>query len=348
VRILEIGNSSYLRDIRPDEVDFFYVGKKPDGTKEVLTFRAFRDLRAKLKGGQYDLVSVSVFGLIGPVWRRERGVVSNLRRIAKALNGRFYTLGAELALGLVRGTAVPLIVVDRKDDPDKIPPHFFGLLRRCRRYFWREMPVKLENGFTFTTSYLEDTSAIRKAPVFAEHGRKIVPLSVGLAPLDGYPAEVAAVPKDIDIFFAGSVKGSQVRQEGLRLLEELKAEGLRVELAGTSVFSHADFLLRCRRSWLVWSPEGHGWDCYRHYEAGLMGSVAVINYPRIRRHRPLVDDVHVFYYGPDEDDLKRVVRSALEDKAKLARMAAAARDHVLAYHTPEKLFEYIVSTGAGA
>jgi hypothetical protein len=56
-------------------------------------------------------------------------------------------------------------------------------------------------------------------------------------------------------------------------------------------------------SWLVWSPEGSGWDSFRHYEVCLAGSVAVINFPTIRRHAPLLDGVHCFYYGIEGDDL---------------------------------------------
>lgn len=346
MRILEIGNEPYLKGIRPDEVDYFYVGKKTRHPEPVLTFRAFRELRAKLRRGDYGLVAVSIWGFVGPVWRRDRGVVSNLLKMARALGGNFYTLGFEVVLRLLRGIDVPLVVIDRKDDPEKIPPHFFGLLARCRAYFWRELPVKLEHGFTYTTGYLEDSSSVDKAPVFVENRHKIKPLPLGLPP--GFQAEPAqaGVPKDIDVFFAGTLKRSQVRQDGYRLLEEMKAEGWRVELASEAVFSPAEFRAQCARAWLVWSPEGHAWDCFRHDEVGAMGSVPVMNFPRIRRHRPLEHGVHAFFYAPEGDDLKRVIRAALADKDKLREMARAGRDHVLRHHTPEAIFSYVTGDRA--
>ncbi len=343
MRILEIGNDPYLKGIRPDEVDYFHVGKKTRLAEPVLTLRAFRELRAKLKRGEYGLVAASVWSHAGPVWRRDRSVVSNTFRIARALGGNFYTLGFEVILWLVRGIDVPLVVIDRKDDPDKIPPHFFGLLGRCRTYFWREMPLKLEHGFTYTTGYLEDSSSVRKAPVFVQNQHKFVPLSLGLPAWFRDQPVSGETPKEVDVFFAGSVDRSQVRQDGYRQLEEMRAEGWRIELASGVVFSAEEFRAKCARAWLVWSPEGHGWDCYRHYEACAAGSVPLINFPRIRRRTPLEHKVHGFFYAPEGEELKRAIRAALADHEKLREMARAGRAHVLRHHTPEALFAFITS-----
>ena len=344
MRILEIGNDPYLKGIRPDEVDYFHIGKKMRGSDPVLTFRAFRELRAKLRRGEYRLVAASVWSHTGPVWRRDRGVTSNTFRIVRALGANFYTLGFETILWLLRGSDVPLVVIDRKDDPDKIMPHFFGLLARCRTYFWRELPMKLEHGFTCISGYLEDSSSVDKAPVFAENRHKIVPLSLGLPAWFHHVPAPTEPPKEVDVFFAGTLKRSQIRQDGYRLLEEMRAEGWRIELAEGIVFSPEEFRAKCARAWLVWSPEGNGWDCYRHYEACAAGSVPLTNFPRIRRHQPLEHGVHAFFYAPEGNDLKRVIRDALADKDKLRSMARAGRDHVLRHHTPETLFAYVTGS----
>ena len=60
----------------------------------------------------------------------------------------------------------------------------------------------------------------------------------------------------------------------------------------------------------------------------------VINYPTIIRHRPLEEGRHAVYYAPEGDGLAHAIEAALGDKAKLKRMALAARDHVLRRHSP--------------
>ena len=149
---------------------------------------------------------------------------------------------------------------------------------------------------------------------------------------------IRALPPDektLDIFYAGPVYHSSVRTWGFRQLEELGRRGFRVDVSEGGL-PFEEFVRRMHRAWLVWSPEGQGWDCYRHYEVGVAGSVPVINYPTIRRHRPLLDGVHCVLYAVEGDALCRQVERALGDHTALRRMAAAARAHVLEFHTEEK------------
>ncbi len=150
------------------------------------------------------------------------------------------------------------------------------------------------------------------------------PFSVGITPPEKRH-DWQAVEKKTDIFFVGNTRYSWVREEGLRQLEELRAEGLKVDLLVPSATQPSipldEFLRRCSESWLTWSPEGAGWDCMRHYWAPLMGSVPVMNHPDTQRHHPHIDGVHGFYYAVEGDDLKRVIQQALQDKAHLRKMA---------------------------
>ena len=75
----------------------------------------------------------------------------------------------------------------------------------------------------------------------------------------------------------------------------------------TSRLSLPEFYQRAARAWLVWSPEGLGWDCFRHYEAPACGSVPVINQPNIERHQPLVHGEHAFYYDRSPGELTRTI-----------------------------------------
>ena len=92
---------------------------------------------------------------------------------------------------------------------------------------------------------------------------------------------------------------------------------------------------------LVWSPEGLGWDCFRHYEAAAAWSVPLINTPPIERHAPLEDGKHCFLYDVSGGMAPRI-REALADPARLERMAAEARAHVLATATPKAICRYVV------
>ena len=154
--------------------------------------------------------------------------------------------------------------------------------------------------------------------------------------------------KAVDVFFAGRVEASsRVRMAGLSELRALAGEGIRVDLV-TERLDRREFYRRCARAWIAWSPEGYGWDCFRHYEAALCGSVPLMNQPSILRHAPLRRGEHALYYDVETGDLGRTVRAALADREKLSRMATAARDHVQRCHTLERLCEHVVRSGLAA
>jgi len=53
----------------------------------------------------------------------------------------------------------------------------------------------------------------------------------------------------------------------------------------------------------------------------------------------------VIYYNPEPGGLVRAVETALADKQELERMALAAREHVLRYHTPRALVDHLIECG---
>jgi len=342
LHILEIGDFAFFKSVRPTQVTYVYLGKKHPDSSQHLTYAKFRQLRRELKAGRYDMVVFTSFGLTGVPWHPDRSLFSNLVRTGRSLFGRFYDFGTWIILWLLRDLDVPFIVYDRKDDPNTIPSQYLPLLKKCEFYFWRECPIKLEQGF-FSTSYLRDTSAVRKSDIFRNNQHKIVPISLGADHDQAFSGIDLQAEKTIDVFFAGSLKDSHVREAGAKLLRDFAAEGIRIEVNEAVKYSRSEFLKRCSESWLVWSPEGHGWDCYRHYEVCLAGSIPVMNYPRTRRYQPLIDGVHGFYYGVEGEDLKRVIKLALADKEKLRTRAIAGRQHALAFHTYDKIATYMLS-----
>jgi len=112
---------------------------------------------------------------------------------------------------------------------------------------------------------------------------------------------------------------------------------------------YTEYTERMARAWLTWSPEGLGWECFRHYEAPLVCTVPVINSPTIVRYEPLQDGVHAIYYHPDEPhSLGDKIRSALADKDRLRLIALTARSHVLKYHVrPRPLADALLKIGLG-
>jgi hypothetical protein len=138
-----------------------------------------------------------------------------------------------------------------------------------------------------------------------------------------------------------------VRERGLHELLQLQKQGFRIDIQEGDC-SPAEYLGRCARSWLVWSPEGYGWDCFRQYEAAYAGSVPVISRQTIERHMPLREGDHCYYYDVEEGHLARVIRQALLAPDVLLAMAAAGREHVLKHHTPQALAQYVVQATLGS
>jgi hypothetical protein len=237
----------------------------------------------------------------------------------------------------------PLAVLDFGDDRYITRPDLF-LLDKATVYFKRELPVDQWQVFTHTAANRTPSSRFRGRKGNIAKLAKLAPLPLGI-PI-GRPEKFPETPlaKTSDIFFAGQSGGaSTVRSEGIGELRRLAAEGFVIDIPEARIDRDA-FIARAAASHLVWSPEGYGWDCFRHYEAPMCWSVPLINQPTIIRHKPLEADVHAIYYDPEPGGLSRAARRALADPQQLQTMAMAARDHVLSHHVLEKQVEYVVTT----
>ena len=245
-----------------------------------------------------------------------------------------------------RGRA-PMVVVDHEDLP-LINRNNFFLLDRCRLYFKRELPVDRWRVFLKTAHPNLPTARFRKARLNLSRLSRLRPLSLGL-PLGSQIAPVQADPeKRSDVFFAGRIEGSSsLRAQGVAELTALEAQGIKVDIPPAPL-PPEEFYRRCGAAWLVWSPEGYGWDCFRHYEALACGSVPVINTPTIERYAPLAANEHALYYDAEPGGLTQAVLSALADKPGLQRIARSGRAHVLARHTPSAIARYVVEAAKKA
>jgi len=336
LRILVVGGTALFKQGAPAHTELVWTGPDTEvegvGRPEPFALRRLPALRRALDRSEFDLV-VGHPPRFAP-WdvRRAMGLLRRFRRRGPAVVLR--SLGTLL---LRRPSPVPLAAVDLGDHA-VIHRHNLALLARARVYFKRELPLD-------------------RAPLLAPLGEgagrwaaKLAPISLAVSPLRRGEIEGAVVPpaaKTVDVFFAGRVASCPaVRGPGRAALAALGAAGLRVDLPPGRL-DRPEFYRRCARAWITWSPAGLGWDCFRHYEAPLCGSVPLMNAPSIVRHAPLEANVHGLYYDLAPGALADRVRAALADRARLGAIAAAGRAHVLRHHTLERLCEHVARACLG-
>jgi hypothetical protein len=335
--IVEIGPRPLVAAAFPDESLFFSTdsaGARHDGVEALSSLPAlWRAL------GRSDLELVICHPSFSAPWSARhlnRSILS--RRFIEGRSPLFRAIGPELLRARARAA---LVVIDLEDLPVINRNNLF-LLDRALLYFKRELPVDHWRVFLKTAHANLPTPRWRLGSRHRRWEAKLRPISLGL-PADGldlFPA--VTMDKTADIFFAGRIEGSSsLRTGGLAELKALAARGAVVDIPHAPLPREA-FYRRCAAAWLVWSPEGYGWDCFRHYEAPACGSVPLINQPSIERHAPLLGGEHAVYYDPEPGGLTHAVLAALGDRDALRTMGDAARAHVLAHHTPAALARYVV------
>jgi hypothetical protein len=243
---------------------------------------------------------------------------------------------------LVDSTDRPLVVFDFQDSC-AIPARFLPFIRRSVAYHKRELPRLPVNAFLHTETFAIEPW--RNRGRYAAEVAKLRPLSFGaLCPVLP-PAPNG--PRDIDVLWGGTVENSPVRQHGVRLLRELKAEQpeLNIVLLEESVSKEA-FQALLARARLAFCPDGNGWQCYRTFEAAQLGAVPLLTHPPIWLDEPLRDSEHAFYYDPYGDDLKRVIRRVLKDSSRFDDMSSATRTFVRRHHGEAAVYQRHIQASA--
>jgi len=300
--------------------------------------RPWIEVCQKISRRAYDVAVVSERKYC--FWRRGAGPAAALWRLAKAWLTQPWRIAHLTVPRHLTRAGIPWALVDRNDQVllDE-GSHIF--LRDCTTFFVREL---LTNRFEIFQAYRRGEPGCRLWPggPRTEYPlKKIRPISLGLQVREekfrGLPTE-----KKHDIFFCGT---TDMRTPRVSALEEIRAsaerEGWRLKLVER--MPQDEFLRTCAESWLVLSPSGNGWDCWRHTEVLMAGSVPLINYPWIERYAPLRDKEHVLLYSPEQGHLTQVIAQALTDRESLRRMARAGREHVLRHHTYQALRDYLLA-----
>lgn len=345
--ILEIGAVPFVWQAFPHTTEFHSAWpdetlSAPHSGRHIVTLAGMPRLARRLADPTLDVVVVHA-PAFSP-WSG-RAVVRTLfrRSIFKGNFPLFRGFAAEL---LRVAPAAPLVIIDLEDATTIARSNAF-LLDRCSLYFKRELPADHWRVFAGTMHWRVPTPRFRAQPKNRERIAKLRPISLGVP--FGVASRLAAspapdCPKTIDVFFAGRIRNSAtVRERGFAELMALRDDGYAIDVSEQEI-GIEDYIARCARAHLVWSPEGYGWQCFRTYEAAICGSVPLCSRQGIERYRPLQDGVHAVYYDAEPGALTRAVRAALADREHLRAMGDAARRHVLAFHTPAAIARYLIDT----
>jgi hypothetical protein len=316
------------------EAEFLHTG--PGRDVFGLQKRPARQILADARRGQYDLIIAGSTRF--PCFNPRKNLLRNLANIA----GKCLQHPRLLVSGRFPYAKIPtrLVGLDLECCPT-IDNRRFQDLDRSVCFFKRDLPQNPCNAFLYTHPKAENVGNLLGTEPFSRWVPKLRPISLGIA--DALATRLAEinVPKKTDVFFAGDISMRYNRITGIRQLERLKSEGYKIDIA-TQRLPFDEFIQRCAQAYLVWSPEGFGWDCYRHYEVGAAGSVPLMQSPPIYCHAPFRDNENVIYYYVEGDHLAIRVRQALQNRARLVEMGRAARQHVLKYHTHLALSRYVI------
>jgi len=347
--IVEIGDQAVVKAAYPDSTVFFSTNavrepSDPNDNRRMLSAATLPLLWRTLTNPDLNLLVVHT----------KRHAPWLPRTILRAL-GRRRVLSGDVALlrsfgpYLIGRPRAPLAVVDL-DDPPLIAAHNFALWDRATLFFKRELPSDRWRVVMTTGHFDLPTPRMRKLSRWRARIDKLRPISLGL-PLDGAPDLAGGDPtleKTSDVFFSGCVAGSSTaRERGWHELKELMTTGVRVDIPGQRL-TRSHFYARASRAWLTWSPEGLGYECFRHYEAAVCGSVPVLGRPVIERYAPLLAGRHAIYHDIEPGELTQAIREALAAPDRLRDMAAAAAEHVRKHHTPQAIGRYVVETTLAA
>lgn len=339
-KYLAVGNLSeaHTRDIkiffRHPEFEFLNIGQRRDIYDKQQ--RSTRTILKDANRGKYDLVIAGKvfypsFSPRKSLLRNVTNLTGNLIRYPNIAVGRIFPFSKYHSR---------LAVIDMQDAPI-IDNSRFKLLNHCVCYFKRELPSNSCNAFLYTTAKTEDGTNVLNLKEFRDQVGKLRPISLGVDQEDAKVLAGVENAKKTDVFFSGGLTNHLNRQRGLKQLESLRSQNYSIDISYERL-PRSEFLKRSAQAYLVWSPEGGGWDCYRHYEAALVSSVPLMQTPSIHRYAPLLDDVHACYYGIEGDQLAVRIRQVLQNRNRLIEMGQAAKLHVLKWHTFEALSRYVI------
>jgi hypothetical protein len=320
ISVLCIGQDNLFAGLPGCEVDHVPTGATitPFSARSRGALRRFPAILARVCAGKYDLIVLPAVDFNHTcddsfAKRTARGIVSGIVR--------FRPISACVNRLLSRKSTM-VIVLDRYDSHETLTNYL-----RC---------ITSAQGY-FKTNLLE-TANNQLYPVGKAGGccLKYLPYWIEI---ENYQVPFQR-DRGIDVFFAGAVN-SEERRAAIDSVQQLRSEGYRiVTVEGHLPF--AEYLSLMSRSWLTLSPQGYGYNGFRHYESMLVGSVPLINVS----DPPVVNDFrhgeNCFLYSPKRGDINQVIKTALEDKNRLLQMAGGLREFVVGHHSMRAVASYLL------
>ncbi|MFO1183376.1 MAG: glycosyltransferase family 1 protein [Bauldia sp.] len=347
-RVLEIGGDSWFKRAYPKQTSLLWTGwrNRPgdldceDATPLAMA-RAFAGIRER----RYDLVVVHP-SHYAPFSQRNgfRAFFQSPWRPWSALTRVYGTAYFRLpGFSPPPGLGPPLVVIDAADIPAVGKPTI-ALMDKAKFVFKRELPIDRWRVLAGVAHPFLPGLQMRLSAKWGRRMDKLRPVNLPLRHWDEANALHSFPKKEIDLFFAGSIEAnSTLRRDGIAEIARLADAGVSVDYSERAL-PPKEFLARMARAWLTWSPEGIGWQCYRHFESLMTYTVPVINAPTVIRATPLVEGVHAIYYTPENGGLTQAIRKALADKPRLKAMAEEGHRFAEANATMKACCDYVLRT----
>ncbi|MCB1473247.1 MAG: glycosyltransferase family 1 protein [Rhodobiaceae bacterium] len=331
-RILEIGEIELFSFEMADRTDAFYTSYRADlrrGRPYLGVINLWKAVRAAWRG-EYDLIVLSP--PFYPGWHPRSFLAALKFTLLRGRIGEAYgAVVSPLLFQALRFIPLPqpLIALELTDSFG-IARHQHFLLDKATVFCKRELPVDHWKTLFGSAHRRLPGRRVRMSRRWQQRVAKLRPIGTGFDQWRvGEAGAVFGCEKTSDVFFMGDVAAnSTARREAPRLIAQLREAGFKVDFPDTRL-DYPEYIRRCAQSWITLSPEGFGWECYRHIEAAIAGSVPLVSVPTIHRYKPLVIGRHCLVYYPDEDNIVEVVRDALSDKARLGAIAQAAHEHAV-------------------
>lgn len=326
IDFIEVGQFVMISRVYPQRTAWFWLGRQ-NPTKLAdeqyrVDFSGWRKLQAMLRTSSASRVFVHV-----PIRNRFLTVRHAIRLLHNDFSGYAYQ-------SIIDDCEKPIIGLDFNDDA-AMSDIALRILDRCIVYFKRELSLD-------RNKLLLPNATAKQRELFKRNEHKLRPMSLGICQqrLDAAPP---AQEKEFDLFYSGTPT-SELRKVETPLLETIRKAGLCVHVPRSRT-SLPEFLNLCAKSHMVWSPEGYGWDCFRHYESALCSATPLMNTPTIEQHQAPRHGGEAIYYEPNSAN--GFVETAIEfakDKDRLVEVGRAARTHALKHHTHRQMVDHILQS----
>jgi len=310
-----------------------------------ISYPDFRTVEENLGRGRYGLVITMVSRVDYRGGRH--GYLSYLsRRLKFSLPSNRPRMGGSIVSEWIRkGVKLPpFIVVDDLDDPF-IHPVDYALLKRCAVYFKRELPFNRFQAFRLFRFHLENEELMALAsklrPVWISYDR---PSIEAFADLDSVPPYCE---REIDITFLGSTHASYSRQMLIKALDGLKKR-YRVITPEGGRKTKGEFYDALKRSRIVISMDGRGWDATKHYELPLFGGLLFIARPTVETAIGLKDGHNCVFIDNHAKDLEGLAGRYLSNPSLSAEIAQRGMDFARNELGNARLAEYVLKTAGEA